>query len=231
MIDVRDTLREHQNDGIYYKSDHHWTTFGAYLAFREACVVMGLDPDKVSYGPVKVTDSFDGALKSKSGYFFAPSDSIELNLPANDEPSYLVTYVDEQRISPSLYKDEALDQKDKYQVFLGGNPPLVRIEGLSENNNVLLIIKDSYANSFIPFMAEEYAKVVVVDPRYYFDDLDALIASERVTDVLFLYNATTFAEDTSLSSMINASADAAPVEGDGDDSAPDSDGEAMDEDS
>lgn len=217
VIDVRETFAEHKDEGLYYQSDHHWTTYGAYLAFRQACEVMGLNPDVTPFEALEVADDFDGTLKSKSGYFFAPSDQIEVYLPswegaaddsidgsADSEHNYLVTYVDEQRIESSPYNVEALNQKDKYQVFMGGNHPVVRIETLADNHEVLLVIKDSYANCFVPFMAEEYSKVVVVDPRYYFDDIATLMKSEKVTQVLFLYNATTFAEDTSLASMVDA---------------------------
>ncbi len=210
VIDVRETFAEHKDEGLYYKSDHHWTTYGAYLAFRQACEVMGLDADAAPFEAVEVANDFDGTLKSKSGYFFAPSDPIEVYLPSGEgvaegKHNYLVTYVDEQRVESSPYNVEALNQKDKYQVFMGGNHPVVRIETLADNHEVLLVVKDSYANCFVPFMAEEYSKVVVVDPRYYFDDIATLMSSEEVTQVLFLYNATTYAEDTSLASMIDAS--------------------------
>ena len=71
----------------------------------------------------------------------------------------------------------------------------------------LLLIKDSYANSFIPFLSQDYREIIVIDPRYFFDDISEIIKANGITDVLFLYNANTFFNDNSLDMMINASKD------------------------
>ncbi|MBQ1400970.1 MAG: hypothetical protein IIY99_01340, partial [Firmicutes bacterium] len=95
-----------------------------------------------------------------------------------------------------------LEEKDAYTVFTGGNHSLIKIKSAAENTDNLLIIKDSYANCFIPFIAPYYRNVIVVDPRYYFNDLNKLIKSEDITDVLFLYNANTLATDSALKTML-----------------------------
>jgi hypothetical protein len=67
----------------------------------------------------------------------------------------------------------------------------------------LLVIKDSYANAFIPFLAPFYSEITVIDPRYYYDSIDALIADAQITDVLYLFNANTFFRDTTLETVLN----------------------------
>jgi hypothetical protein len=96
----------------------------------------------------------------------------------------------------------ALEDRDKYQVFLGGNHPLVEIDTNADTEKTLLIFKDSYANCVIPFLAHDYKKIVVVDPRYYYGDLKELISSKKIKEVLYLYNADTFSTDTSLTSLL-----------------------------
>ena len=95
-----------------------------------------------------------------------------------------------------------MKKKDAYTVFGGSNHPMYTIETPVTGGKRLLLIKDSYANSFIPFLTQHYREIVVVDPRYYFENLEDLIQSEKVTDVLFLYNANTFFGDDSLKIML-----------------------------
>ena len=93
---------------------------------------------------------------------------------------------------------DKLDTRDKYALFFGGNHAQVKISTPTETDNTLLVLKDSYANSFVPFLAQHYRKIVMVDPRYYYGDLEQLIQVENVQEILYLYNANTFFADTSL---------------------------------
>ena len=89
-------------------------------------------------------------------------------------------------------------------MFFGGNHPKVEINTTADNERVLLLFKDSYANSFVQFLLPYYQKIIMIDPRYYYDNLDTILTSEGVTDVLFLYSADTFLKDTSLSDVLEA---------------------------
>ena len=102
-----------------------------------------------------------------------------------------------------------LEQKDQYTVFFGGNHALVEINTTAENGRNLLIFKDSYANSFVQFLLPYYERIVLVDPRYYYEDVGSLIKSEAITDVLFLYNENTFVDDNSLAGVLAAEDDLA----------------------
>ena len=193
QIPVYDALREHREEYIYYRTDHHWTTLGAWYAYREAAGAMGLTLPAEEAPFYPVSDSFEGTLVSRSGYS-AKADTISVYWPEN-QPDLLVSYVQEQEESASLYASEKLKTRDQYGMFLNGNHPLVRIRTMAESERTLLLVKDSYANCFVPFLTSQFREIVLVDPRYYYGNLESLMTEETFTDVLFFYNLNTFLED------------------------------------
>lgn len=203
FIDSYKTLENHKDEYIYYKTDHHWTTRGAYYVFLEAAKNMKLNVEENQYDNKIVTNRFDGTLSSKSGYKAKERDTIEIYTMKDEKYEYVVNYVYERKKSPSLYVSSKLETKDKYGVFLGGNYPIINIRTRSMEPKTLLILKDSYANSFIQFLIPYFKEIVIVDPRYYYDNIDKLIEEKNVTDILFLYNANTFFSDTSLKLTLN----------------------------
>ncbi len=110
----------------------------------------------------------------------------------------VVNYISEQFKSSTLFKSEALNTKDKYEVFTGGNHPLINIKSTGDPSKKLLLIKDSYANCFLPFLTSHYGEIFVVDLRYYYDNINTLIENNSITDLLFLFNANTFNSDDSI---------------------------------
>ena len=199
FVDVRDTLSQHKDDGIYYHTDHHWTTQGAYFAYMQLAKVLGIDSSSISYDKLPVSMSFQGTLSAKSGFRASEKEEMDVFLPRDDSvPSSVVNYVDEQKKSASFYDTEKLETRDKYALFFGGNHAQIKISTPTETDNTLLVLKDSYANSFIPFLAQHYRKIIMIDPRYYFGDLEQLMQVENVQEILYLYNANTFFTDTSL---------------------------------
>ena len=205
FVDNYKTMYDHRNEYIYYKTDHHWTSLGAFYSYKELAKSMGLEetPDNY-YKQQLVSNDFFGALSSKSGYDVKEGDKVNVYLPVNeDSQNVVVNYVEEQEKTATLYSSKALEQKDNYEVFLKGNHPLVKIQTDAKNDKTLLIFKDSYANSFIPFLVKDFSKIIVVDPRYYYEDIDQLMQQESVDEVLYLYNANTFFNDTSLSPVLN----------------------------
>ncbi|WP_242976056.1 DHHW family protein [Desulfosporosinus sp. FKB] len=197
FVDVSDTLNSKKNDYIFYRTDHHWTSKGAYYAYQELSKYMGFKAHDESYYNIKdVTDDFSGSLSSKSGYQFLKPDSIELYIP-KDEKSYTVDYVDLNKVTNTIYDMKSLQTKDKYNVFFGGNYGLVKITTGVPGGKKLLIVKDSFANSLIPFLMSHYSEIYVVDPRYYEDDLSKLVTTNKINDLLILYNVNTFYNDSS----------------------------------
>ena len=201
LLDVRELFEEKKEElQLYYKTDHHWTTDAAYEAYLYAADVMDLVVEEYQSGIV--TTSFNGALTSKSGFLATSLDSISVYLPVNTT-NYVVTYVEEQRRTVTFYVTDCLSGDDPYQIFFGGNYPQIIIDTDADSDRTLLVLKDSFANCFIPFLASSYKQIVVVDPRYYYDDLNLLMQQYQFTDVLFLYNASTLSEDNNLYAVLN----------------------------
>lgn len=199
-VDLAPTLTQHADEYIYYKTDHHWTSLGAYRAFSAMAEELGIT-DLCPYQVYTVATDFEGTLSSESGSHTS-ADTVDIYVPTDTDVLFYVNYMDTGEKSRSLYKSECLEDKDKYTVFFGGNHPILEIATTCNNDRCLLVFKDSYANCFMQFLTPYYEKIYMVDPRYYYDDLRLLIASENVTDVLFLYSADTFMTDTSLTDVL-----------------------------
>jgi hypothetical protein len=203
-IDVREAFNKNKADiDLYYHTDHHWTSDGAYLAYQTAIGTLTGDT-ATEYVPKVVKTDFRGTLASKSGFVNGVDDTIKIYLPVKESryKKSVIYYTDTQKKTTNYYQLKKLDTKDAYAVFGGSNHPMYTIETPVANKRRLLLVKDSYANSMIPFLTQHYREIVVVDPRYYFDSLEDLIQSEKITDVLFLYNANTFFADDSLKIML-----------------------------
>ena len=198
FIDVYDDLKNNKDDYIYYKTDHHWTTDGAYIAYESMCRQLNMEAVKKEDFHIKtVSDDFKGSLYYKLGAGIGVDDSINIYIP-KEYSNIVADFLDEQYKSASLYSNSKLDTKDKYEVFMNGNHKQVKIKTSGNYDKKLLVIKDSYANCFIPFLTNHYGQIDVVDLRYYTDNINEIIQSEDITDVLFLYNVNTFNDDSSI---------------------------------
>ena len=201
-IDVSMELNKHKTEKIYYKTDHHWTTLGAFYAFQAAAPSLGIEGDlSGNYVSYAVSDSFNGMLASKSGVNLGEKEQIDIYVPTEEDTDLIVDYVDEGKRSTSLYDSSKLKEKDQYTVFLGGNSSLLDIRTVSTSTKRLLLVKDSFANSFIPFLTPYYREIVVVDPRYYSGTINDLMDSYRISEVLFLYSGNTFFKDNNISGV------------------------------
>lgn len=201
-FDGASVLREHTDEEIYYRTDHHWKTLAAFYVYQAWAERQGyIVPELTDYEIQTVTDCFEGTIQSKLGIGTA-GDTIELFFPLT-EPAYTVYRESTEITENSLYDYAALDTKDKYAVFLGGNEPFLRIRTAAPNERKILVIKDSYANCFIPFMLGEFQEIDVLDLRYTNQRLSGILAEGGYTDILILYNASGFAEDMSISKLTN----------------------------
>lgn len=194
-------LDNHLGEQLYYRTDHHWTTLAAFYVYEDWAKEKGFAPLSLShYTRETLTASFEGTVQSKVG-IQTVTDSIQRFVP-DEETAYAVTYNQETEQKTDLYETDQLEDKNKYQVFFGGNQAIVRIASESGSGRKLLVIKDSYANCLIPFAIREFSEIDMVDIRYYNAAVSELIAEGGYTDLLFLYNASGFAEDTSLQRLL-----------------------------
>ncbi len=201
FLDVTDTLMAHKNEYLYYRTDHHWTSHAAHYAFQAIAPSLNITlPETEDYTIYKVSNTFEGTLSSKSGSHSA-RDTVEIYVPKTDI-DYYVTYDDTDQTICSMYDRTALGKKDHYTVFFGGNHSRVDITTTADTGRNLLLFKDSYANCMAQFLYPYFDHITIIDPRYYYDNVDLIIKTEGITDVLFLYNLDTFHGDTSLADVL-----------------------------
>ena len=180
-------------DALYYRTDHHFTSRGAW----EACVLyaqsLGLAlPDRSEYD-VQAVDGFRGSQYAKSGLWDTPAEAVELWRGPAEAGVQVVC--DDRPPANSMFFPEHLADMDKYPVFLDGNHALVTITTGHGGEN-LLIVRDSFGHCFAPFAAECFGKVVLVDLRYYHRKLSQLVEDARIDRVLVLYGMDTFMTDS-----------------------------------
>lgn len=201
-VDAASALNKHKREKIYYLTDHHWTSLGAFYTFQEAATALGIEEDvSDKFLSYTVSDSLNGVLASESGAGLGTEENIDIYVPREGDNDVIVNYVNESKRTTSLYDSSKLETKDQYGVFLGGNTSLIDIRTVSTSQKRLLVVKDSFANSFIPFLAPYYREIVVVDPRYYSGTIEDIMSSYRITDALFLYSGNSFFTDNSISGV------------------------------
>ena len=195
FVSVEQTLADHKDEYIYYRTDHHWTTLGAYYAYSQFCDLLGLTPfDLDSHQAVEIPD-FYGTFYSRARTWNAQPDTLTYYDLDNPMTIYTVTGagMPDAGETTGLYDLAKLGVYDKYAVFLHGNNGLSRVEGDGEGR--ILVIKDSYANSLVPFLTANYAEIDVVDLRNYNYGLDTLIAENDYDQILVLYSFDSFKSD------------------------------------
>ncbi len=207
-IDLRTMLTGERD--AFYRTDHHWTTMGARLAFQRLMSGMNLvrpiaaeDLNGLSYQGLSYTEvsgSFYGTTYSASGAGWVEPDSICTVIPeGGTKGNVTVTrYPEGAPIEGGLYYPEKLAVKDKYAYFLGGNQPLCVIKNPDAAGGKLLVIRDSYADSLAPFLAEEFQEVHLFDLRYNNLSLKQYVADNGIGQVLVLYSAANFSTDQNL---------------------------------
>ncbi len=199
FVDVRDTFSNHSDEYLYYKTDHHWTTRAAFLAYCQWAEKMGFDAfSEEDFEIVQAADDFLGTVYSKLNYAKS-ADKLYL-YEIKQDIRYDVDINAGAKQMDGLYEMSHLATKDKYSVFLDGNNAIVTIDttGGTQEGDTLLIIKDSYAHCFVPFVVNHFKRTVVVDMRYLKMPMKQVIENYGVTDILVLYNAVHFAEDINI---------------------------------
>lgn len=193
LISVGPVLDAHKEEEIYYRTDHHWTTLGAWYAYEQYTKAVGGDLQRAQ-GKKKfrcISKDFYGTTYAKINYA-RQADKIEIYEPAD---KLRVVYNMGEKKTKTLYDFSFLKTADQYSVFTGGNQAVLEITGGIKNGKTLLLIKDSFANSILPFLAEDYEKLVVVDLRQLNVSGDRLLEMFSPTDILILYNSAQFAQD------------------------------------
>ena len=193
-LDMAGALLSHKDEDIYYRTDHHWTSLGAFYGANVLLETMGLEPLELSdYQKTTVSTEFYGTTFSTSGVRWVRPDSIDTYVSGDGVKvtSWFEGYPEEG----SLYVDSYLDVKDKYSYFLGGNQSLCVIETEHTDAPKLLIIRDSYSDSLAPFLTERFSEIHLFDPRYNLTSVKDYVEQNDIDAVTVLYSFSNFATD------------------------------------
>ena len=201
LLDLRPVLKKiGKNKQIYFKTDHHWSLRGAHAGYQAYMESLGEKAKSYEDFAVQViSDSFYGTLYSKA----LDSRAVPDELDAVALTSRVRVSCDGQE-RDTIYDDSKRDTKDKYAYFFGGNYGEVQIENQDwgkASERKLLVIKDSFANSLVPFFIEDYSQICMLDLRYYKGSVKELIESYGADEILVLYEISNFAQDTNLNKL------------------------------
>ena len=203
FVDLRETFKQKYAEGVqlYYRTDHHWTTDGAYEGYVKLCEKLGVQPaDKDSFAKTAY-GGFYGTTYSTSGYWLTKPDSITVYDNQENTDKNITVKISEdgkENHYGSMFFYNHIDEDDKYPVFLDGNHALTEIQNKNAKNGTIVVIKDSFSHSLAPFLAENYSKVVLVDLRYYKQSVSDLIKKENPEQVVALYGIDNLATDTDI---------------------------------
>lgn len=195
-VDFYSALSEHADENIYYRTDHHWTTLGAYYGYTALAEAMGFEPVPLdSYSETVVTEDFLGTTYSSSGFGWVTPESISTYVEQGD--AVITNYPAGQPVENSLYVESFLEVKDKYSYFYGGNTPLLTVETGNEGPS-LLIVRDSYMDSLSPYLFEHFSEIHIVDLRHYRLSLNGYIEANEIDSILVCYSLSNFCTDSNI---------------------------------
>jgi hypothetical protein len=183
--DAYSLFKEHKYEYLYFRTDHHETVMGAYYAYCAFCSAAGLTPLDLTTLTRKVRRNYLGSLYSltRDSRLLEKPDSVEyFIIPGTFKTSYF-SHASQKKGTPGqmLYESSG-----GYGVFLGGDHPLTKIETGLKNGKRIVVVKNSFGNPFVPFLAAHYEQVFAVDYRYFSQGLLDFINANKVTDLVFI---------------------------------------------
>jgi len=184
-----DEIRKHRTEYIYFNTDHHWTSLGAYYAYRAFCAAAGLTPVSLDTIPFKVKPAFLGSLYrlTRDPGLKSNPDSVKYYLFRDSVNFYIGSTSISYWVKSKMY-GEGASGPNSFSVFLQGDLPIVKMETQHTNGRKIAVVKESYGNAFAPFLINNYEKVIVVDQRYYTGDFVAMLKAEGINELLFISN-------------------------------------------
>ena len=195
-LDILSVYENMDRDTLYYRTDHHWTSLGAYTAYKTYMESMGRDYRDQADFTVDTVEGFYGTTYSRSALWMTPTEPLEM---WTGNENLTVVNGESEDVHSGVFYEERLQEADKYTVYLDGNHSTVRIENPDNaGKGKILVVRDSYSNCLGCFLAESYETVVLVDLRYYKESISELYAQETFDDVLVCYSLSNFMTDTNL---------------------------------
>ena len=195
-VDLCAALAPHRDEPIYYRTDHHWTTLGAYYGYAALGQALGYEPLPLSdYSPRVVSERFYGTAWSSSGFSWVRPDVLTTYV--NQGAASITNYSQGVAEVGSLYVERFLEQRDKYSYFYGGNTPRLVVETGNAGER-LLILRDSYMDSLSPFLYPHFSQLHILDLRYFREDIYSYLRDNGIDRVLVCYSVANFVGDANL---------------------------------
>ena len=167
-VDTVSALLAHNDEYVYFRTDHHWTALGAYYSYEACCKALGLEP--------RPLEDFEEWDKGE----FVGTHAAKVKYPNKLKHDTLIAYKPPQEIKALIHYEtntqegkllrDISDSKiySKYLTFLGSDYRLMELTNEEiTDDSTCLIIKDSYGNAFAPFVTQNYHTVYVMDYRKY----------------------------------------------------------------
>ena len=198
-VDFLAALNEHAGEEIFYRTDHHWTTLGAYYGYVAIMESLGRGDEVLpmdSFTPEVVSTQFNGTLYSSSGIHWLQPDKMEYWV--KEDGLTVTSWRTGKEETAPLYDRSYLAVKDKYSSFLGGNQPLCVIKNENAQGGKLMIVRDSYADSVAPFLAQHFSEVHLMDLRQYRSSVAKYANENGIDDVLVMYSVPNFITDVNM---------------------------------
>lgn len=198
LIDIHSALTAHSQEDIFFRTDHHWTTLGAYYGYQAILQSMDMTPLAQSdFSPTQLSDGFNGTLYSNSGVHWFTPDTMDAWV---DEDGLIITsWRTGAEAEGTLYDTSYLTQKDKYSTYLGGNQPLCVIQNTAiTDGSKLLLVRDSYSDILAPLLAQSFEEIHLLDLRYYRASVAQYAVTNDIDEIVVLYSIPNFITDINL---------------------------------
>ena len=199
FVDLSQAL---SGEDAFYRTDHHWTTLGAYQGYLALTQALGAEAVTPPGEPALVSDSFYGTTWSSSGAGWVKPDKMYTWV--GEDGITVTSYPTGQPQEGELYVESFLEKKDKYAMFLGGNQPLCVLSNPeATGEGKLLVIRDSYSDSLAPFLAQSWQEVHLFDVRYNLNSIQEYVEEQEIDQVLVLFSVSNFASENNLALLGN----------------------------
>ena len=191
-VETYNTLRSHNKEYLYFRTDHHWTALGAYYVYRNFCEVKGIKPHELSEFEKKEFKGFLGTFYASSNQSKALAqtpDTVEAFVPMGTNKELLTPQKGEPYQYNIISDADQFSAANKYLTFIGGDRPITEITNPDINDDTAcIIVKESYGNAFVPFLVDHYQYVYIIDYRYFGGNIIDLAKKHSKTDIIFLNN-------------------------------------------
>ena len=200
-IDIYENLNTSITPNLFYCTDHHWNSTGAYYGYTAIAKAMGIEPIELGENDREVvTDSFYGTSYSRAPIFTIIPDEIFIYAKDLDTKVTIFDGINYKQVS--IYNEDKLDKKDKYAYFLGGNQPLIILETKEVEKEKLLVIRDSFFDSVAPYLQTHFSEIHMVDVRYYRKNIMEYIKENEIDKILIMQSVDQFVNIMNIEQII-----------------------------